>query len=68
MRHFKKGPDGRYSDADIERIIEETVAEQRLEGLDMTEAEIGKLRDLLHGRITEADYDAWVAANADGAA
>lgn len=56
MRIFKKGPDGKYSDEDIERMIEETVAEQRLEGIILGEAEVARLRDYAFGRITWDEY------------
>lgn len=59
MRHFEK-TNGRLSPADIERVIEETVAEQRLEGLTVTDDEIRKLRAYLSGEITKDDYMVWV--------
>lgn len=59
MRHFEK-TNGQLSSADIERVIEETVAEQRLEGLTVTDDEICKLWAYLSGEITKDDYMAWV--------
>lgn len=52
--------DGKLSPEDIERVIAETVAEQRLEGLTVTDEEIGKLRSYLSGEITRGEYMAWV--------
>lgn len=52
--------DGKLSPEDIERVIAETVAEQRLEGLTVTDEEIGKLRSYLSGGITRDEYMAWV--------
>ena len=52
--------DGKLSPEDIERVIAETVAEQRLEGLTVTDEEVGKLRAHLSGEITLDDYMAWV--------
>lgn len=69
MRIFKKGSDGRYSGTDIERMIEEAAADQRLEGIVVTDAEIEKVRDYLHGRISKDDYMAWalkLAQNSGG--
>lgn len=52
--------DGKLSPEDIERVIAETVAEQRLEGLRVTDEEIEKLRAYLSGRITRDEYMDWV--------
>lgn len=51
---------GKLSPEDIERVIAETVAEQRLEGLRVTDKEIEKLRAYLSGGITRDEYMAWV--------
>lgn len=52
--------DGRLSPDDVESLVQEAVADQLLEGIKMTPEEIDKLRDYAHGRITKAEYDAWV--------
>lgn len=63
MRKFEK-VNGRLRPEDADRIVEETIAEQRLEGIHLTDEEIGKLRDYVHGRITGGEYDAWVLEHA----
>lgn len=55
---------GKLSPEDAEHLVQEVVADQRLEGLYMTDDEIEKLRDLANGRITERDYDSWVRSRA----
>lgn len=59
MRLYKK-IDGQLAPEDIERCVQAAVSSSRLEGLNMTDEEIAKLRDYAYGRITEAEYDAWV--------
>lgn len=59
MRCFKKA-NGKLSPEDVERVVQETVAEQQLEGIHMTDIEIEKLRAYLRGDITKEQYKAWV--------
>lgn len=40
-------------------MVQETVAEQQLEGIHMTDIEIEKLRAYLRGDITKEQYKAW---------
>lgn len=58
MRIYEK-VNGKLKPEDADRVVEETVTEQRLEGIHMTDEEIGKLRDYVHGRITKDEYTAW---------
>lgn len=52
--------DGKLSPEDADRLVRETIATQRMEGIELTGIEITKLEDLAHGRITKAEYDAWL--------
>lgn len=51
---------GKLSPEDAEHLVQEVVADQRLEGIRMTDEEIDKLRDLANGRITRDEYMDWV--------
>lgn len=52
--------DGKLSPEDAERVVQETVAEQRLDGCYMASEEIEKLREYARGDITKEQYEAWV--------
>lgn len=59
MRYYDTSG-GKLSPEDAEHLVQAAVADQRLEGLHMADAEIDKLRDLANGRITKQEYDTWV--------
>lgn len=59
MRYYDTSG-GKLSPEDAEHLVQAVVADQRLEGLHMADAEIDKLRDFANGRITKQEYDAWV--------
>lgn len=63
MKRYEK-ENGVLNPDDVESIVRETVAEQALEGLHMTEEEIGKLRDYVSGRISSAEYMEWAVSHA----
>lgn len=63
MRHYDTSGD-KLSPEDAEHLVQAAVADQRLEGIHMTDDEIDKLRDLANGRITKQEYDAWVQERA----
>lgn len=63
MKRYEK-ENGALRPDDVESIVRETVAEQALEGMRMTEEEISKLRDYVGGKISSAAYMEWAVAHA----
>lgn len=48
----------------VEEIVQNVVATQRLEGINLTADEIVKLRDYVSGKITKAEYMQWALRKA----
>lgn len=55
---------GKPTYEEAEKLVQETVASNRLEGLDPTQEEIDMLRKYAHGEITKAEYKAWILEHA----
>lgn len=64
MRNYERNVDGKLSEKDIDEIVAATVADSRMEGLETPDDEIGKLKELMRGDISEAEYKAWVLEKA----
>lgn len=55
---------GRLPSEDADRLVRDVIATQSIEGIMLTAGEAAKLSDLAHGRITKAEYDAWLRKEA----
>lgn len=56
--------DGELSSADVEDIVQNVVASNRLEGMYTPPADIEMLRKVLSGQISHDEYMAWALAQA----
>lgn len=63
MRLYKK-IDGQLAPEDIERCVQAAVADNRLEGMSMTDEEVEKLRERANGKISKEEYMQWVLQHA----
>lgn len=64
MRNYERNADGKLSEKDISEIVDATVADSRMEGLETPGDEVEKLKALMRGDISEAEYKAWVLEKA----